>query len=75
MTNLAYLVDIFDALNMLNQSLQGRDVAVCGSIAKLKLNFIAKLRLWRGSIQSDTLAMSINLFLDNLEGIEANWFL
>lgn len=60
MLNLAYLVDIFDALNMLNQSLQGRDVTVCGSIAKLKA-FIAKLRLWRGNIQSDTLAMFSNV--------------
>ena len=53
-------MDIFDALNMLNQSLQGRDVTVCGSIAKLKA-FIAKLRLWRGNIHSDTLAMFSNV--------------
>lgn len=63
--NLAYLVDIFDALNMVNQSLQGTDVTVCEFIAKLKA-FLAKLRLWRGNIQSDTLSMfsTVTEFLD-----------
>ena len=41
---LAYLVDIFDAQNMLNKNLQGKNVTVCEFIAKVKA-FLAKLRL------------------------------
>ena len=38
---LAYLVDIFDAQNMLNKNLQGKDLTVCEFIAKVKA-FLAK---------------------------------
>ena len=41
---LAYLVDIFEAQNMLNKNLQGKDLTVCEFIAKVKA-FLAKLRL------------------------------
>ena len=53
---LAYLVDIFDAQNMLNKNLQGKDLTVCEFIAKVKA-FLAKLRLWRGNICSGTFSM------------------
>ena len=46
---LAYLVDIFDAQNMLNKSLQGKDLTVRKFIAKVKA-FPAKLQLWKGNI-------------------------
>ena len=41
---LAYLVDIFNAQNMLNKNLQGKDLTVYEFIAKVKA-FLAKLRL------------------------------
>ena len=41
---LAYLVDNFDAQNMLNKNLQGKDLTVCEFIAKVKA-FLAKLGL------------------------------
>ena len=41
---LAYLVDIFDAQNMLNKNLQGKDLTVCEFIARVKA-FLAKLWL------------------------------
>ena len=50
---LAYLVDIFDARNMLNKNLQGKDLTVCEFIAKVKA-FLAKLQLWRENICSST---------------------
>ena len=53
---LAYLVDIFDAQNMLNKNLQGKDLTVCEFIAKVKA-FLAKLRLWRRNICSGTFSM------------------
>ena len=53
---LAYLVDIFDAQNMLNKSLQGKDLTVCEFIAKVKA-FLAKLQLWRRNICSGTFSM------------------
>ena len=53
---LAYLVDIFDAQNVLNQNLQGKHQTVRDFIAKIKA-FLAKLRLWRGNIQSGTFSM------------------
>ena len=53
---LAYLVDIFDAQNMLNKNFQGKDLIVCEFIAKVKA-FLAKLRLWKGNICSGTFSM------------------
>ena len=53
---LAYLVDIFNAQNMLNKNLQEKDLTVCEFIAKIKA-FLAKLRLWRGNICSGTFSM------------------
>ena len=53
---LAYLIDIFDAQNMLNKNLQGKDLTVCEFIAKVKA-FLAKLRLWRRNICSRTFSM------------------
>ena len=53
---LAYLVDIFDAQNMLNKNLQGKDLTVCEFITKVKA-FLAKLRLCRGHICSGTFSM------------------
>jgi len=53
---LAYLVDIFDAQNVLNQSLQAKHQTVWDFIAKVKA-FLAKLRLWKGNIQSGAFSM------------------
>ena len=53
---LVYLVDIFDAQNMLNKILEGKNLTVCEFIAKVKA-FLAKLRLWRGNICSGTFSM------------------
>ena len=53
---LAYVVDIFDAQNMLNKNLQGKDLTVCEFIAKVKA-FLAKLRLWRENICSSTFSI------------------
>ena len=43
-------------MNILNKSLQGKDLTVCEFIAKVKA-FLAKLRLWRGNICSGTFSM------------------
>ena len=53
---LAHLVYIFDAHNMLNKNLQGKDLTVCEFIDKVKA-FLAKLRLWRGNICLGTFSM------------------
>ena len=72
---LAYLVDIFDAQNMLNKNLQGKDLTVCEFIAKVKA-FLAKLRLWRGNICSGTFSMSstVTKFLCQNPQIETTRF-
>ena len=53
---LAYLVDIFDAQNILNKNFQGKDLTMCEFIAKVKA-FLAKLRLWRENICSGTFSI------------------
>ena len=53
---LAYLVDIFDALNRLNQSLQGRDASVCDFVSKIKA-FLAKINVWKKNIEGNSLVM------------------
>ena len=53
---LAYLVEIFDAQNMLNKNLQGKDLTVCEFIGKVEA-FLAKLQLWRQNICSATFSM------------------
>ena len=72
---LAYLVDIFDAQNMLNKNLQGKDLTVCEFIAKVKA-FLAKLRLWRGNICSGTFSMfsTVTEFLCQNPQIETTRF-
>ena len=71
----AYLVDIFDAQNMLNKNLQGNELTVCEFIAKVKA-FLAKLRLWRGNICSGTLSMfnTVTEFLCQNPQIETTSF-
>ena len=72
---LAYLVDIFYVQNMLNKNLQGKDLTVCEFIAKVKA-FLAKLRLWRGNICSDTFSMfsRVTAFLSQNPPIETPRF-
>ena len=72
---LAYLVDIFDAQNMLNKNLQGKDLTVCEFIAKFKA-FLAKLRLWRENICSGTFSMfnTVTEFLCENPQIETTRF-
>ena len=72
---LAYLVDIFDAQNMLNKNLQGKDLTVCEFIAKVKA-FLAKLRLWRGNICSGIFSMfsTVTEFLCQNSQIETTRF-
>ena len=72
---LAYLVDIFDAQNMLNKNLQGKDLTVCEFIAKVKA-FLAKLRLWRGNICFGTFSMfsTVTEFLCQNPQIETTRF-
>ena len=72
---LAYLVDIFDAQNMLNKNLQGKDLTVCEVIAKVKA-FLAKLWLWRGNICSGTFFMfsTVTEFLCQNSQIETTRF-
>ena len=72
---LAYLVDIFDAQNMLNKNLQGKDLTVCEFTAKVKA-FLAKLRLWRRNICSDTFFMfsTVTEFLCQNPQIETTRF-
>ena len=72
---LDYLVDIFDAQNMLNKNLQGKDLIVCEFIAKVKA-FLAKLRLWRGNICSGTFFMfsTVTEFLCQNPQIETTKF-
>lgn len=71
--NLAYLVDIFEAMNTLNQSIQGKDATICEFVPKLKA-FIEKLRMWRGNIQSGTLAMfsTVTEFLNEKQQSETD---
>ena len=54
-TTLAYLVDIFEALNSLNKKLQGgnKDIMNCYDIIQA---FIAKLQLWKRRVQSGNFA-------------------
>ena len=72
---LAYLVDIFDAQNMLNKNFQGKDLTVCEFIAKVKA-FLAKLLLWRGNICSGTFSMfsTVTEFLCQNPQIETTRF-
>ena len=72
---LAYLVDIFDAQNMLNKNLQGKDLTVCEFIAKVK-TFLAKCRLWIGNICSGTFSMftTVTEFLCQNPRIETTRF-
>ena len=72
---LAYLVDIFDAQNMLNKNLQGKDLIVCEFIAKVKA-FLAKLWLWRRNICSGTFSMfsTVTEFLCQNPQIETTRF-
>ena len=72
---LAYLVDIFDAQNMLNKNLQRKNLTVCEFIAKVKA-FLAKLRLWRGNICSGTFFMfsTVSEFLCQNPQIETTRF-
>lgn len=53
---LAYLVDIFEAMNLLNLSLQGAETTICDFMSKLKA-FLRKIRLWINNVEADTLAM------------------
>ena len=72
---LAYLVDIFDAQNMLNKNLQEKYLTVCEFIAKVKA-FLAKLRLWRGNICSGAFSMfsTVTEFLCQNPQIETTRF-
>ena len=72
---LAYLVDIFDAQNMLNKNLQGKDLTVCEFIAKVKA-FLAKLWLWMGNICSGTFSIfsTVTEFLCQNPKIETTRF-
>ena len=72
---LSYLVDIFDAQNMLNKNLQGKDLTVCEFIAKVKA-FLAKLRLWRGNTCSGTFSVfsTVTEFLRQNPQIETTRF-
>ena len=72
---LAYLVDIFDAQNMLNKNLEGKDLTVYEFIAKVKA-FLAKLQLWRGNICSGTFSMfsTVTEFLCQNPQIETTRF-
>ena len=54
--HIAYLVDIFEALNGFNRSLQGTETTVCEFMLKLRA-FLVKLRLWRANIQAGVFAM------------------
>ena len=51
----AYLADIFNHLNELNLSLQGKEMNMVKASEKLK-SFIAKLPLWSRRVQSGNLA-------------------
>ena len=51
----AYLADIFNHLNELNLSLQGKEINMVKASEKLK-SFIAKLPLWSRRVQSGNLA-------------------
>ena len=53
---LAYLVDIFDAMNLLNLSLQGPGTTICDFKSKFTA-FLRKIRLWINNIKANTLAM------------------
>ena len=72
---LAYLVDIFDAQNMLNKNLHRKDLTVYKFIAKVKA-FLTKLRLWRGNICSGTFSMfsTVTEFLCQNSQIETTRF-
>jgi zinc finger BED domain-containing protein 5/7/8/9 len=50
---LAYLCDIFDKLNALNTSLQGKNMHLLKSMEKISA-FIKKLKLWRRKMNEDT---------------------
>ena len=52
---LAYLVDIFEAINLLNQSIQGTEATICGFESKFE-TFLAKIRLWKINAENDTFA-------------------
>ncbi|KAL4084160.1 hypothetical protein QTP88_027993 [Uroleucon formosanum] len=52
---LAYLCDIFDKLNSLNTSLQGKNMHLLKSMEKISA-FIKKLKLWRRKMNEGTTA-------------------
>ena len=55
---LAYLSDIFEAFNIVNLYLQGRNGTIVGSVSKLSA-FIRKLDLWKRNTESNELGMFI----------------
>ena len=55
-THLAYLVDIFTRLNILNKSLQGAGVVVTDAVDKLK-SFQMKLKLWEAKVRKGNFDM------------------
>jgi zinc finger BED domain-containing protein 5/7/8/9 len=59
--SLAYLSDIFEKVNLMNISLQGRDTNILNSTSKIEA-FIRKLALWKTAVASGNYN-----FLDNLQ--------
>ena len=55
-TCLAYIVDIFSRLNILNKSLQGADAVVTDAVDKLK-SFQMKLELWETKVKKGNVEM------------------
>ncbi|KAL4101100.1 hypothetical protein QTP88_012347 [Uroleucon formosanum] len=67
---LAYLCDIFNKLNSLNTSLQGKNMHLLKSMEKISA-FIKKLKLWRRKMNEGTNMKSI--FVDHLSQLVI-WF-
>jgi len=65
---LAYLVDIFEILNNLNTSMQGKNSNILAAEDKLKA-FLCKIQMWKNEIQENTnLCMFPNTNLVDPEG-------
>ena len=82
-TCLAYIVDIFSRLNILNKSLQGAAAVVTGAVDKLR-SFQMKLELWETKVKKGNVEMfetladrqdisdqMVNLIVDHLASLQS----
>ncbi|XP_025407111.1 zinc finger BED domain-containing protein 5-like [Sipha flava] len=62
-TKLSFLTDLFEHLNKLNSSIQGRNENMLTSSDKI-MAFIEKLNLWKTKVNQDPFKVSISYLVD-----------